>query len=67
MTRRDDPDVARLVELILNITEARYQAHVDGDPDPYGLSPPDQFTARSPTTFATPTASDPESRRGTVE
>jgi len=67
VTRRAEPDVARLVELVLNIAEVRYQAHVNGEPDPYGLSPPDQLTAHRPATPAAPTGSDPEGVRGTVE
>lgn len=40
-TRRDEPDVGRLVEWVLNIAEARHRAWLNGDPDPYGLPPPD--------------------------
>lgn len=35
--RRDSPDRHRLVELVLNIGEARHRAWLDGEPDPYGL------------------------------
>lgn len=38
--RRDEPDVERLVELVLNIAEARHQAYIEGEPDPYGLPVP---------------------------
>lgn len=38
--RRDEPDVDRLVELILNSAEARHRAYIEGDPDPYGLPVP---------------------------
>lgn len=40
VTRRDEPDVDRLVEWVLNIAEARHRAWLSGDPDPYGLPPP---------------------------
>ena len=59
VTRRDEPDVDRLVELVLNIAEARYQADVNGEPDPYGLPPSDQATAHS--------TSAAGAGRGTVE
>ncbi len=59
VTRRDEPDVDRLVELVLNIAEARYQAQVNGKPDPYEPPPSDQATARS--------TSAEGAGRGTVE
>ena len=31
----------RLVEWVLNITQARYDAHRAGEPDPYDLPAPD--------------------------
>ncbi|MFT4231045.1 MAG: hypothetical protein QM602_12225 [Microbacterium sp.] len=31
----------RLVEWVLNIVEARHRAYLAGDPDPYGLPPPE--------------------------
>jgi len=40
VTRREEPDVDRLVELVLNIAEARHRAYLNGEPDPYGLPPP---------------------------
>ena len=40
VTRRDEPDLDRLVELVLNIAEARHRAYLNGEPDPYGLSLP---------------------------
>jgi len=39
VTRREEPDVDRLVELVLDIAEARHRAHINGEPDPYGLPP----------------------------
>lgn len=47
VARREEPDVARLVELVLNIAEQRYRAYLDGDPDPYGLPLPDPLTVGS--------------------
>lgn len=46
VTRRDEPDVDRLVEWVLNIAEARHRAHVNGEPDPYGLPLPESVAAR---------------------
>lgn len=40
VSRRDEPDVELLVELVLNIAEARHRAFLNGAPDPYGLPPP---------------------------
>lgn len=40
VTRREEPDVDRLVELLLNIAEERHRAYLAGDPDPYGLPVP---------------------------
>lgn len=44
VTRRTEPDVRKLVEWVLNITQARYDAHLAGEPDPYDLPPPDALT-----------------------
>lgn len=33
----------RLVEWVLGITQARYDAHLAGEPDPYGLPAPDSL------------------------
>lgn len=41
--RRAEPDVRKLVEWVLNITQARYDAHLAGEPDPYGLPAPEGF------------------------
>ena len=38
--RRAEPDVRKLVEWVLNITQARYDAHRAGESDPYDLPPP---------------------------
>ena len=45
VTRRVEPDMRRLVEWVLNITQARYDAHRAGDPDPYDLPLPDELAA----------------------
>lgn len=37
----------KLVEWVLNITQARYDAHRAGEPDPYDLAPPDELSADS--------------------
>ncbi|WP_158680822.1 hypothetical protein [Micropruina glycogenica] len=41
MTRREEPDLGKLIEWVLNIAEARHRAWLDGEPDPYGLPPPE--------------------------
>lgn len=38
--RRAKPDIGKLVEWVLNITEARWEAYRAGEPDPYGLPMP---------------------------
>lgn len=43
VTWRDEPDLDKLIEWVLNIAETRHRAWLDGDPDPYGLSPPDDL------------------------
>lgn len=46
VTRREEPNVDRLVEWVLNIAEARHRAHLNGDPDPYGLPPAEPVPPR---------------------
>ncbi len=41
VTRREEPDLDKLIEWVLSIAEARHRAWVSGEPDPYGLPPPD--------------------------
>lgn len=41
VTRRDEPDLARLIEWVLGITKTRHHAWANGEPDPYGLALPD--------------------------
>lgn len=36
--------MARLVEWVLNMTQARYDAHRTGEPDPYDLPLPEELT-----------------------
>lgn len=57
--RRAEPDVPKLVEWVLNITQARYDAYRTGEPDPYGLAPPEEL--------ATDSQSDDAGRRRTME
>lgn len=45
--RRAEPDVGKLVEWVLNITQARYDAYCDGQPDPYGLPTPANLSLMS--------------------
>ena len=40
VTRRDEPDRAKLIEWVLGIAEARHRAWINGEPDPYGLPLP---------------------------
>ena len=40
VTRRDEPDVGKLIEWVLGIADARHRAWAAGEPDPYGLPPP---------------------------
>jgi len=44
-TRRDEPDLGKLIEWVLSIAEARHRAWRDGKPDPYGLPPPESIRA----------------------
>ena len=41
--RRAEPVLGKLVEWVLNMTQARYDAHRAGEPDPYDLPPPDDL------------------------
>lgn len=41
VTRRDEPDMRRLVAWVLGIAEARHRAWVNGEPDLYDLGLPD--------------------------
>jgi len=45
--RRAEPDMRKLVEWVLNITQARHDAHRDGRPDPYGLPAPENLSRMS--------------------
>ena len=45
--RRAEPDVGKLVEWVLNITQSRYDAYRAGDPDPYGLPAPENLSLMS--------------------
>lgn len=50
VTRRDDPDLGKLIEWVLGIADARHRAWVAGEADPFGLPPPDGL-AESPSAF----------------
>ena len=45
--RRAEPDVTKLVEWVLNITQARWDAYRAGEPDPYGLPIPANLSLMS--------------------
>ena len=45
--RRAEPDVRKLVQWVLNITQTRYDAYRDGRPDPYGLPVPANLSLMS--------------------
>ena len=47
VTRRDEPDLAKLVEWVLGIAETRHRAWVNGEPDPYGLAVSDGIGVES--------------------
>ena len=47
VTRRDDPDLGKLIKWVLGIADARHRAWVAGEPDPYGLRLPDEL-AKAP-------------------
>ncbi len=44
-TLREEPDLAKLIEWVLGIAEVRHRAWVNGDPDPYGLPPPESLAS----------------------
>ena len=48
VTRRDEPDLGKLIKWVLGIAEARHRAWVNGDPDPYGLPPPEDLLPSAP-------------------
>ncbi len=43
VTRREEPDLSKLIEWVLGIAAARHRAWLNGEPDPYGLPPPDHL------------------------
>ncbi len=48
VTRRDEPDLGKLIKWVLGIAEARHRAWVNGEPDPYGLPPPEDLLPSAP-------------------
>ena len=66
VTRRDEPDLAKLIEWVLSIAEARHRAWLNGEPDPYGLPVPESVRQianpeHGPARFAGPSNSTDES------
>ena len=45
VTRREEPDLGKLIEWVLGIAEARHRAWVNGEPDPYGLPSPEDLAS----------------------
>lgn len=45
VTRREPPDLGKLIEWVLNIAETRHEAWQAGDPDPYGLPLPTELAS----------------------
>lgn len=41
--RREESDMARLMEWVLNVAETRHRAWPNGEPDSYALPPPDNL------------------------
>tara|TARA_B100000378_G_C18043282_1_gene411241 strand:- start:1676 stop:1888 length:213 start_codon:yes stop_codon:yes gene_type:complete len=46
--RREEPELGRLVEWVLNIAEVRHTAYLAGEPDPYGLPLPEPLSLAQP-------------------
>ena len=66
VTRRDEPDLGKLTEWVLNIAETRHRAWLDGEPDPYGLPVPKSLRQitnpeHGPARFSGPSDSTDES------
>lgn len=47
VTRRDEPELEKLIEWVLGIADTRYRAWIAGEPDPYGLPLPDSLAKSS--------------------
>ena len=45
VTRREEPDLSKLIEWVLDVAEARHRAWENGEPDPFGLPPPDDLAS----------------------
>lgn len=45
VTRREHPDLRKLIEWVLNIAETRHRAWQHGEPDPHGLPPPARLSS----------------------
>jgi hypothetical protein len=58
--RRAEPDIGKLVEWVLNIAQARWEACRTGDPDPYGLPMPANLSLMSDARGRVEDEHDPE-------
>lgn len=45
VTRREEPDLGKLIEWVTGIAEARHRACLKGEPDPYGFPPPEDLAS----------------------
>ena len=66
MMRRDEPDLGKLIEWVLNIAETRHRAWLNGELDPYGFPIPESLRQitnpeHGPARFAGPSNSTDES------
>ena len=66
VSRRDEPDLGKLIEWVLGIAEARHRAWLNGEPDPYRLPVPESVRqipkpGHGPARFAGPSDSTDES------
>lgn len=58
--RRAEPDMGKLVEWVLNITQARWETYRAGQPDPYGLPMPANLSRMSEQRGRVEDEQDPE-------
>ncbi len=52
--------MGKLVEWVLNITQARWEAYRSGEPDPYGLPAPEDLSRLSDTRGRVEAHEEPE-------
>lgn len=67
MTRRSEPDVGKLIEWVLGITEARHRAWRAGAPDPFNLPLPEDLSPRDQPSSDPPSGWLPETLSGVRE